>query len=258
MKTILDEIVAYKRVEIAPLRERFADWQPPANKPVRRDFQHAVTQPGKIALIAEFKRRSPSKGDICPGAEPPVIAQTYEAAGASAMSVLTDSQYFGGSLGDLLTARAASKLPVLRKDFILEPCQLAESAGLDGPDAVLLIAAILSERELKDLKELAAAWGQVALVEVHDEADLEKALAGGADVIGINNRNLHTFEVTLETTFRLKKLIPKEIPVVSESGIRTREEVRRLQEAGIAAMLVGETLMSTKDPASKVRELLGE
>ncbi|MFB3882818.1 MAG: indole-3-glycerol phosphate synthase TrpC [Armatimonadota bacterium] len=268
---ILDEILAHKQREIEPLRERFADWEPPAAPPARRPFavgrgvreacekSAGFTDPAphSIALIAEFKRRSPSRGEIRPGALPAEIARTYEQAGASAISVLTDGRYFGGSIDDLLAARAAAALPVLRKDFIIDACQIAESAIEDGPDCVLLIAAALTVSQLRDLRELAAACGQDALVEVHDEAELDRALESGARLIGINNRNLRTFQVSLETALRLRPLVPTGIPVVAESGIRTRDDVKRLEDAGIDAMLVGEALMASEDPAAKVRELLG-
>jgi indole-3-glycerol phosphate synthase len=253
---ILDDILAHTRGGLAALRDRSREWQPPAAPPSRRDFRGALGAPG-VSLIAEFKRRSPSKGEIRANADPTAIAARYQAAGARAMSVLTDQHFFGGSLADLHAARDACDLPVLRKDFLVDPAQLAESAGPEGPDCVLLIAAALSAPELRALRELAAACGQAALVEVHDEADLERALGSGAEIIGINNRDLRTFQVSLATTRRLRPLIPAALPVVSESGIHTREDVLRLGDAGVEAMLVGEALMTADDPAAKMRELLG-
>ena len=253
---ILDDIVAQKRNDLADLRPRFTGWQPPSITPPRRDFPAALRRPG-ISLIAEFKRRSPSKGDINADADPGAVARMYEQAGASAMSVLTDGPFFGGSLRDLAAARGKCHLPVLRKDFIIDPVQIAESAGPEGPDCLLLIAAVLEVEDLRALRELAAACGQAALVEVHDEAELEKALASGAESIGTNNRDLRTFTVSLETTLRLRPRVPEGLLVVAESGIHTREDVRRLEDAGVEAMLVGEALMKAPDPARKVRELLG-
>ena len=253
---ILDDIISRKRRDLADFRPLPSDWQPPATPPARRDFAAALRRSG-ISLIAEFKRRSPSKGDLNAEADPGAVARMYETAGASAMSVLTDAPFFGGSLPDLVAAGENCHLPVLRKDFIIDPVQIAESAGPEGPDCLLLIAAVLEGEELRTLRELAARCGQAALVEVHDEADLEKALASGAEIIGLNNRDLRTFTVSLETTLRLRPRVPEGVPVVAESGIHTREEVRRLEDAGVEAMLVGEALMEALDPVRKVRELLG-
>jgi indole-3-glycerol phosphate synthase len=253
---ILDDIIAHKRHEIAPLRTRHASWQPPATPPRRRDFARALHRPG-ISLIAEFKRRSPSKGDICAGAEPAAVARRYDEAGARAMSVLTDQHFFGGGLADLRQARDACGLPVLRKDFLIDPVQLAESAGPDGPDCLLLITAALSTEQLRALRALAAQCGQAALVEVHDEAELERALESGADIIGINNRDLRTFQVSLDTTLRLRPRVPAGVVVVAESGIHRRQDVQRLEDAGVDAILVGEALMTSDDPIATVRELLG-
>lgn len=273
---ILDDIIAHKRQENAPLRARYVSWTTPATTPRRRGFADVIRrkagvglsalvdtpalqhrQPPKVALIAEFKRRSPSKGDIRPGAEPAAIARSYEAAGASAMSVLTDKRFFGGCLDDMFAARGACQLPVLRKDFIIEPCQIVAASGLDGPDCLLLIAAVLTLTELRELRELAASFGQEALVEAHNEEEVEHALESGATIIGINNRDLQTFTVSLETTRRLRPRIPAGVTVVSESGIHTRDDVLLLAELGVDAMLVGEALMAAADPAAKIKELLG-
>jgi indole-3-glycerol phosphate synthase len=252
---MLSDILAHKREEVARLRERCGRWQAPAKPPPRRDFAAALGS-GRVSLVAEFKRRSPSRGDIRPGADPSETARVYEAAGAAAVSVLTDGCFFGGSMEDLTSARAATAVPVLRKDFIIDGCQIAESAGPGGPDCVLLIAAALGEEELRKLREMATACGQAALVEVHDESELERALGSGPEIIGINNRDLRTFTVSLDTTLRLRPKIPDGVLVVSESGIRCRDDVRRLEDAGVNAMLVGEALMTTDDPAGKIRELL--
>lgn len=254
---ILDDIVARKRADLTALHAQFSAWQPPATPPSRRDFAAALRRPG-VSLLAEFKRRSPSKGDINVTADPRKVAQQYEAAGAAAISVLTDRPFFGGDLRDLVAAREVCHLPVLRKDFIVDPVQVAESAGPEGPDALLLIAAVLEVGELRALRELASRCGQAALVEVHDEADLEKALASGAEILGINNRDLRTFSVSLETTLRLRPQVPAGVPVVAESGIHTADDVRRLRDASVDAMLVGEALMAAPDPKAKLAELLGE
>ena len=263
---ILDEILEHKRSQIERLRPRYGDWSPPVEAPVRRDFAAAIKglsagrrseRHGTPALIGEFKRRSPSRGEIRPGAHPCAMVRTYEGAGAAAVSVLTDQRYFGGTLGDLVEARGGIGIPVLRKDFIIDEVQLAESCGPEGPDCLLLIAAALSVERLRGLRELAARCGQACLVEVHDEGELDRALESGAEIVGINNRDLRTFEVSLDTTLRLRPRVPEGIPLVSESGIHGAEDVKRLAEAGVDAMLVGEALMAADDPARKIGELLG-
>lgn len=248
---ILDEIIAHKRREIAALAQEARPERWP-----RRDFVAALRRPG-ISLIAEFKRRSPSRGEIAPAADPACVARQYQEAGAAAMSVLTDTRFFGGSLDDLVCARAACELPVLRKDFIIHPAQVAQSSGKEGPDCLLLIAATLPTVALRQLRELIRGCGQAALVEVHDEEELERALEAGAEVVGINNRDLRTFEVSLATTLRLRPRIPDGILVVSESGIHCRDDVRQLEDAGVDAILVGEALMAADDPRRKIEELLG-
>jgi indole-3-glycerol phosphate synthase len=253
---ILDEILSHKRSQVVQLREVYGAWSPPAQPPEGRDFAAALRRPG-ISLIAEFKRRSPSRGEIAPGADPVRVAQAYQRAGAAALSVLTEERFFGGSMEDLTKARAAVTLPVLRKDFIIDACQVAEAAGPEGPDCLLLIAAALDGDHLRSLRELAARCGQAALVEVHDEEDLERAVESGAEILGINNRDLRTFEVSLDTTLRLRPRIPEGVLVVSESGVYTAEDVRRLGDAGVDAILVGEALMATEEPAGKIGELLG-
>jgi indole-3-glycerol phosphate synthase len=254
---ILEQILAAKREANEGLRQRYAQWRPPAAPPARRDLRAALSGPG-IALIAEFKRRSPSKGELRANADPAQRARAYEGAGAAALSVLTDRGFFAGELEDLVAARSVVRLPTVRKDFLLEECQIAESAGPEGPDAVLLIAAALAGDQLRSLRQLAERCGQAALVEVHDQAELDQALESGAELIGINNRDLRTFEASLETTLRLRRRIPEGVVVVSESGIHSRDDVRRLGEAGVDAILVGEALMTADDPTAKIRELLGE
>ncbi len=267
MAVILDEILAHKRSQIERLRRRHGDWSPPGQRPARRDFLAAIEgfpagrrteTHGTPRLIAEFKRRSPSRGEIWPGAQPVALVRAYEGAGAAAVSVLTDERFFGGTLGDLVAARGGVEIPVLRKDFIIDEVQVAESCGPEGPDCLLLIAAALSVNRLRSLREVAARCGQPCLVEVHGEAELDKALESGAELVGINNRDLRTFEVSLETTVRLRPKVPEGVPVVAESGIQTREDVARLAGAGVDAMLVGEALMMAEDPARKIGELLGK
>ena len=254
---ILDDIVAVKRREVAdgkkatPLAvlETTIGEMPPT-----RDFRRALAD-GACAIIAEVKRRSPSRGVIRADFDPVVIAGEYEKNGAAAVSVLTDATFFGGSNGDLTAVKKAISLPVLRKEFIIDPWQIHETRAI-GADALLLIAAILEESELREYRELAASLGLASLVEVHDRRELETALAVGAEIIGINNRDLKTFQVDLGTTLRLRREIPSGTKVISESGIRTAEEVRRLKDAGIDGILVGEILMRASDPGTKIRELL--
>jgi len=258
---ILDKIVAQKKREVAllpPGKVSAADLQKVvAARPGRRDFFAALPSPkrGSPALIAEVKKASPSAGIICPDFDPVRIAREYKAAGASCLSVLTDEKFFQGSLRDLQQIRAAVKLPLLRKDFIIDDRQILESAHR-GADAILLIARILSDEELKSFHSLAEGAGLTVLVEVHDEAELERALAIGARLIGVNNRDLDTFLVDLATTERLAAKAKGKL-VVAESGIHTRADVERVQRAGARAILVGEALM--KNPggiAAKISELL--
>ena len=253
---ILDTIVAHKREEVARLHalglgEPAGEISPP------RGFRQALTRYAGVAIIAEAKKASPSKGVICADFDPQNIARQYQAAGAQAMSVLTDERFFQGSLSYIPLIRIIVDLPVLRKDFIIDPLQVQE-ARLYGADAILLIAAILAQNQLQELQAQAVESGMDVLVEVHNERELEKALAAGSTLIGINNRDLRDFSVDLETTFRLKREIPDHIPVVSESGIRNRDDMHRLQVARIAAALIGETLMRAKDPVAALRELRPE
>jgi indole-3-glycerol phosphate synthase len=252
---ILDTIVEQKRHEVKQLLARGIGEPEYAAAPPR-GFQRALTAFAGISLIAEAKKASPSKGIICADFDPVSIARQYEAGGAQAISVLTDEKFFQGSLAYIPMVRAAVGLPVLRKDFIIHEVQIAE-AGRFGADAVLLIAAILETEQIRDFLARSRELGMDALVEVHDEAELEKALAAGSPLIGINNRNLKDFSMNLETTFHLKRQIPEEIPVVSESGIRTVEDIRRLAAAGIAAVLVGEKLMRASGRELAVHELMG-
>lgn len=253
---ILSRIVEHKRDSLGALRARQAELErrAEARRAGRRDFRAALL--GRTpALIAEIKKASPSRGLLAAAVNPAALARTYQRGGAAALSVLTDGDFFHGSLSDLETAREAVTLPVLRKDFTLEEAHVVEAAAA-GADAVLLIAAILTAGEMRRLRELAARFGMAALVEVHGEAELEAALDSGAEIVGVNNRNLHTFEVNLEASLRLAERMPDGILKVSESGIRSAADVARLRAAGYQAFLVGEHLMRSPDPEAAVRALL--
>jgi len=226
-----------------------------AGAPAVRPFAGALARPGRTSVIAEHKRRSPSRGAIREDLAPADIARRYEAAGAAALSVLTDGPFFGGQLGHLTEARSATRLPVLRKDFILDPWQIWE-ARAEGADAVLLIVAALGEAELRELLAEARATGLDALVEVHDRAELERSLIAGARLVGVNNRDLRTLTVSLETSLALGDAIPDDVVAVSESGIRSGSDLKRLRDAGFDACLVGEHLMAAPDPGAALRELL--
>ncbi len=257
---ILDEIIAYKKEELAGAkrRESLADIRARAADagPVR-GFGRALGEGKNIRLIAEVKKASPSRGVIRQDFDPVAIAKVYEASGASCLSVLTESRYFQGDLAYLGSIRQAVKLPLLRKDFLTDPYQVYE-ARASGADAILLIAACLERRQLEDLLGTAAELGLDVLVEAHTAAELDRTLLAGASLVGINNRDLSTFQVSLETTFSLLRDIPDDRTVVSESGIATRGDVLRLEASGVDAILVGESLMREKDIGAKVRELLGK
>ncbi len=221
----------------------------------RRPFAKAIRCPSRINVIAEFKRNSPSRGVIRDDLQPTAVAQAYEIGGAAALSVLTEEQYFAGSLEDLQQARTATLLPTLRKDFIVDPYQVRE-AWVAGADAVLLIVAIVSDHELRLLMETTRELGVDALVEVHTPVELERALAVGAEMVGVNNRDLATLEVRLETSLELATRIPDGVVSVAESGIRTGEDVSRVRSAGYDAVLVGEHLMSSPDPHLALEQLI--
>jgi indole-3-glycerol phosphate synthase len=245
MAMILDTIVAKKKLEVAALRSKGIQL-PPAFRGREiappRGFRSTLMRYPDVSIIAEVKKASPSKGVICADFRPVDIAVNYQENGAQAISVLTDVDFFQGALVYMMQVRDAVALKVLRKDFIIDELQIKE-AHAHGADAILLIAAILDLNQLREYQACAGEYGMDVLVEVHDEWETELALEGGSTLIGINNRNLKDFSMDLETTFRLKKLIPEEIPVVSESGLKTAEDFRRLRDAGISAALVGETLM---------------
>jgi len=259
MSNILDEIVASKRREIAEARlrvseadlgRRLAEAGPP------RDFRAALERPSGIQFITEVKKASPSAGVIRADFDPVRIAETYERHGAACISVLTDEPYFQGQLSYLTAIRAQVNRPLLRKDFILERYQVLE-ARLAGADAVLLIAEILDGPTLPRLLREAKEIGVQVLVEIHDAGNLARVLDSGARLVGINNRNLRTFETRLEHTLDLLPQVPKDCCLVSESGIKTRADVLRLEAAGVRAVLVGETLMASPDIGVKLDELRG-
>lgn len=224
--------------------------------PPTRSLKQALTESASVAIIAEIKRKSPSKGILARAVEPALLASQYESGGAGAISVLTDSRYFSGSADDLVEARSNTNLPVLRKDFIVDEFQVYESRVI-GADAILLIVAALSPGELSHLHRLARDIGLEVLVEVHDEKEMEIATAAGAQIIGINNRNLKTFEISLSTTVRLSRLIPTDVVGVSESGVTCHDDIARLAALGVDAALVGEKIMTAGNPEIAIRELLG-
>jgi indole-3-glycerol phosphate synthase len=227
-----------------------------ADRPEQRPFGEALVRPG-LSVIAEFKRRSPSAGEIRAGVKPEEIAREYEEGGAAAISVLTDGPHFGGSLEDLGASRAACALPVLQKDFIVDRYQLYEAA-VAGADAVLLIVAALGGEELARLYDEARRLDLDVVIEVHNEEELETALTVDAEVLGINNRNLDDFTVDVQTTFELMPDVPAGKTVVSESGIADRATLEELERVGVDAVLIGEALMRADDPAAKVRELTAD
>jgi indole-3-glycerol phosphate synthase len=250
---ILAQIVEQKKQELG---QRVDDVERRAGEAIsrRRDFAAALAQ-HRPAVIAEIKKASPSKGVLAEQFDPASLARAYKQGGAAALSVLTDEKYFQGTLLDLESARDAADLAVLRKDFTIDPYHVKEAAA-HGADAILLIAAILTEREMRDFRELAEHYRMAALVEVHEAEELERAVASGARMIGVNNRNLHTFEVNLRTALRLVEKIPEGAIKVAESGIHSAKDIQRLTAAGYDAFLVGEHLMKSGDPANALRALL--
>jgi indole-3-glycerol phosphate synthase len=251
---ILARIVEHKRAELPRILEtREILERRAAARRDQRDFRAAL-EAHPPAIIAEIKRASPSRGTIADNFDPVGIAAKYRQGGAAALSVLTDREFFQGRLADLESARAAVSVPVLRKDFTIDEIHVIEAAA-HGADAVLLIAAILDEGQMRRLRELAARYGMAALVEVHGAAELDRALASGAGIVGVNNRNLHTFEVSLKTSLELADRIPPHVVKVAESGIHSRADVAALQQAGYQAFLVGEHLMDSADPAAALRAL---
>ena len=258
-ESILDEIVATKLREVAAakLRMPLEEMEHQATEaPPVRDFLGALAGPGPIRLIAEVKKASPSAKVIRADFDPIAIAQAYQNHGAACLSVLTDVPYFQGHLSYLARIRASVAIPLLRKDFLIDEYQVVE-ARLAGADAVLLIAEILDDEQLARLQARAHALGMAALVEFHDEVNLDRVLASGAKLIGVNNRDLRRFVTDLDLTLRLRARIPSYVTLVSESGIRTRADVQTLEAAGVSAILVGETLMRSADIGLAVERLLG-
>jgi indole-3-glycerol phosphate synthase len=255
--TTLERIVASTRAEVEQ-RKRKARADVGLGAEVEGApgrLREALSAPG-IGVIAEIKRRSPSAGQLRATVDVPSIASAYEQGGACALSVLTEGPHFGGSLEDLRAARAACGLPILRKDFVVDPFQLHEAVTA-GADAVLLIVAALPIERLAELRAKAATLALDALVEVHDERELDVALEIGAEIVGVNNRDLRDFSVDVERTFTLLERMPDGVTVVSESGIESPDQLRRLQEAGVDAVLVGEALMRAVDPRAALRALRG-
>jgi indole-3-glycerol phosphate synthase len=255
---ILDQIISVKQKEVDCLKRKtpLPEWRiMAACLPPARDFRSAING-RKCRIIAEIKRRSPSNGLLCRDFDPAQIASVYQQNGAAAISVLTDRQFFSGEKEYLIDIRSKVRLPLLRKDFIIDLCQIYESRLL-GADAVLLIAGILEKAQLADFLYTTQALGMSALVEVHDREELDKALVAGADIIGINNRNLKTFTTDLQTSLALVSYVPAGCIVVSESGIRSRSDIEILATAGVHALLIGETLMQASDRGARLKELLG-
>ncbi|MCX5757341.1 MAG: indole-3-glycerol phosphate synthase TrpC [Candidatus Hydrogenedentes bacterium] len=255
---VLDAICANTREEVGHaksatplprLMEAIAQTEPP------RGFRDALRLPG-VSLIAEIKRASPSRGVMAAGANPVELAGVYETSGARAISVLTDAKYFQGSLKDLSNVRQSVKIPCLRKDFVVDEYQVYE-ARAHGADAVLLIVRVLSGAQLTDYLALARELGMDALVETHEENEIARAIAAGAHIVGINNRDLDTLAIDVRTTLRLRRLVPGGHTLVSESGIHTRDDVRMLEDGGVDAILVGEALMTSPNIQAKIKELLG-
>jgi indole-3-glycerol phosphate synthase len=250
---ILATIVEQKKLDLE-VRDPSVEERAERSVTQRRDFLAALR--GRTpAVIAEIKQASPSKGVLATQFDPASIARWYQQGGAAALSVLTDERHFQGSLSDLASARAAVGIPVLRKDFTIDAYHVHQAAA-HSADAILLIAAILSERQMRDFRELAEHYRMAALVEVHDEEELKPAIASGARIIGVNNRNLHTFEVSLETSLDLADQIPSGVTRIAESGIHSSADIERLRSAGYQAFLVGEHLMKSGDPVAALRALL--
>ena len=255
--TVLAEITRRKRKEVEALKGRgtLGDLRKKVARLGRKKpvFEKALRKPGKIAVIAEIKKRSPSAGVLRKNFDPAAIARGYKNAGAAALSVLTDEKFFGGSSAILKKVRKAVRLPILRKDFIVDEHQVWESR-LMGADAILLIAAILPSKKLAALSAAASAAGLEVLFEVHTRQDLKKVLPLKPRVVGINNRDLRTFKVDIRTTAKLAGLLPKDILLISESGIQKREDLLYLKKAGAQAILVGESLMKAKNPGEALRQ----
>jgi len=255
---ILDEICTNKRTEVDAAKRRVPFHELEERIEQRRkarDFRGALRQPG-ISLIAEVKRASPTLGTFLENVDPAELAGVYKQAGARAISVLTDEKYFKGTLADLTAVHAAVPIPCIRKEFIVDEYQIYEARAAEA-DAILLIVKCLSDDQLKDYLKISASLGMASLVETHTAGEIERAINAGAHIIGINNRDLTTFTVDINVTLGLKKYVPGGYVLVSESGIHTRDHVRRLEDGGVDAILVGEALVKSGDIGGKIRELLG-
>ena len=255
---ILEKIIETKSLEVKNLKRHLKNLlleseevSPP------RDFLNSLMSDDSVGVIAEVKRRSPGAGAIRPKLNPVSLATDYESSGAVALSILTDTKYFGGSLKDLREVRDFVGLPILRKDFIIDESQIYESL-VSGADAILLIVGVLDDEQLRDYREMAESLGMAALIEAHDLSEVERGLSAGASLLGINNRNLKTFDTNLKTTIDLVREIPPEVVLVSESGVHSKEDVSMLGEAGVDAVLVGESLLRKDDPGKGVRNLSGQ
>lgn len=255
---ILDEICANKRIEVEAAKQRvpFSDLEERIEQRRKaRDFRGALRQEG-ISLIAEVKRASPTLGTFLENVDPAELAGVYKQSGARAISVLTDEKYFKGTLADLTAVHAAVPIPCIRKEFIVDEYQIFEARAAEA-DAILLIVKCLSDEQIRDYLKIAQSLGMAVLVETHTAEEIERAIGAGAHIIGINNRDLTTFTVDINITLNLKKHVPGGYVLVSESGIHTREHVRRLEDGGVDAILVGEALVKSGDISGKIRELLG-
>lgn len=252
----LEKIVKTKQEEVAELVHKITpyDWKRAYALPRGKSLKEAMESRDTVSIIAEVKQASPSQGMITSDIDPVMVAKGYELGGAAAVSVLTDTTYFHGSADFLVNVKQAIKLPVLRKDFIIDKRQVLESK-LIGADAILLIVALLHKEQLQQLTEIAHCLGLEVLVEIHEKEEIPLVLTCDADVIGINNRNLHTFVTDVSNTEQLRPLLPKDRPVIGESGVLSLEDAKRLQQANVQGMLIGEYLMRQKNPMRAVREL---
>jgi indole-3-glycerol phosphate synthase len=256
---VLDDILASKRDEVTLLHQpstRRAIERAALDAPAPRDFARALRRAdGTLAVIAELKRRSPSKGDLAPDLDPALTAKAYETGGAAALSVLTDRPYFGGSIDDLRTARDVTALPVLRKDFTIAEIQVYETRAVGADAMLLIVAAFRDDAYLRDLHDLGRDLGLAVLVEAHDAAELDRALDIGATIVGVNNRSLHTFDEDLGVAVSLGSRLPTDVVAVAESSIRSVDDARRVAAAGFDAVLVGEALVRAADPAALTQAL---
>lgn len=255
---ILEEIIARKRIEVAGAKKNTPVSELENSPFFKREtisLKAALERENVPSIIAEFKRRSPSRGEINSRVKPAQIAQDYQNAGATAMSVLTDTISFGGATHDLVMARQNAKIPLLRKEFMIDPYQIIEAKAI-GADAILLIAACLTPNHLKEMAQTAQQYGLEVLLEVHNQAELESHLNKYVSVVGVNNRNLKTFDVSIDTSLKLANLIPDEFVKISESGLRSSEEIVKLHKAGYQGFLIGESFMKSADPGKSCKELL--